>query len=610
MTTRKDGLPDPTGNAADTKDSLPPGSPEELRRRAEEKAGNESYPELAALSPDIARRLFHDLRVHQIELEMQNEELRRTQDALEASRARYFDLYDLAPVGYLTISEHGLILESNLSAANLLGVNRNALCKERFARFIVPEEQDVYYLHCKRLFASGDPQVYELRLQRQDGVQFYSQVNAVLARDEESGASVGRITINDVTGQKRAEAALRESEERAAFKEQLYHDQKLEFVGKLAGGVAHNFNNVLMAITGYAHLIQMELRGNEPISGYVQKIIESSGKAVNLTQSLLSFSRRQPIALAPVNMNEIIKNLEPLLIQFLGETIECKILLSGKDLSIMADSGRIEQIVMNLVTNARDVMPQGGCLTVRTEMVELDGSRARELQLARAGRYTLLSISDTGIGMDEETKKRIFEPFFTTKERGKGTGIGLAMVYGTVRQHGGHIEVTSRPNQGTTFDVYLPVMEAAENRIIRNGAKTAADAAKAPEAASASPRTAKTILVAEDEAEVRDVVVAILKHAGYGVISSANGKDAVVKFQGHAGDVDLLLFDVMMPGMNGKEAYNEIQKIKPGVRAIFMSGYSEDTATNRAIQEEGLLFLQKPVITHKLLDTIRGALAR
>jgi CheY-like chemotaxis protein len=211
--------------------------------------------------------------------------------------------------------------------------------------------------------------------------------------------------------------------------------------------------------------------------------------------------------------------------------------------------------------------------------------------------------------MDEATMKRIFEPFFTTKERGKGTGIGLATVYGTVKQHNGHIEVASIPNQGTTFDVYLPITDAVENGSVGNDAK-AAVAARSPEAASTSSKTVKTLLVAEDEAAVRDSVVKILRHAGYRVISAGNGEDAVLKFREHAGDIDLLVFDVMMPGKNGKEAYNEIKKIKPAVKTIFMSGYSEDMATNREIQEEGLLFLQKPVIIPKLLEKIRDVLAQ
>jgi len=458
----------------------------------------------------------------------------------------------------------------------------------------------------KRLWdtiAAGNEWQGEFCNKKKNGELFW-ELAQIAPMKNEAGVITNYLAVKeDITNMKRAQ---REQEE---LKEQLFHVQKLDSVGRLAGGIAHDFNNVLMAITGYASLIQMELQGDEPISGYVRKIIESSGKAANLTQSLLAFSRRQPVSLEPANLNKIIINMEHLFFRLLGETIECKIHLADKDLTIMADSAKIEQVVMNLVTNARDAMPQGGRLTVRTEMVEPDGVRVRELNLAHNGRYALLSVSDTGTGMDEATMKRIFEPFFTTKERGKGTGIGLATVYGTVKQHNGHIEVASIPNQGTTFDVYLPITDAVENGSVGNDAK-AAVAARSPEAASTSSKTAKTLLVAEDEAAVRDSVVKILRHAGYRVISAGNGEDAVLKFREHAGDIDLLVFDVMMPGKNGKEAYNEIKKIKPAVKTIFMSGYSEDMATNREIQEEGLLFLQKPVIIPKLLEKIRDVLAQ
>ena len=378
-------------------------------------------------------------------------------------------------------------------------------------------------------------------------------------------------------------------EEQQKLKEQIYHIQKLDSVGKLAGGIAHDFNNKLMAIMGYAELAEMEIPAGNPAKDYVRKILESSVKAKELTQSLLAFSRRQPVNLSPVNLNSILCNTEYMLLKIIGNTIDCRFALTDNDIKVLADSDKIEHVLVNLINNAVDAMPDGGSLTIGTDTVVLDSKSANVHGLDKDGDYGVITVSDTGMGMDEETKAKIFEPFFTTKERGKGTGLGLPIVYGIVKQHHGHIEVISEPNKGATFRIYLPISEK--------------DAVKTGKDTTLSVRT-KTILVAEDDEGVRALVMRILERSGYHVISAINGDDAIERFEEHKDKIDMLLFDVMMPKKSGKDAYNSIRKLRPDIKILFMSGYSENIITNKEIREEGLTFIQKPMSADELLKKI------
>ena len=382
-------------------------------------------------------------------------------------------------------------------------------------------------------------------------------------------------------------------EEQEKLKEHLYHSQKLDSVGRLAGGIAHDFNNKLMAIMGYSELAVDEIDEGNPAKDYLRKILECSISARGLTQSLLSFSRRQPVSLSPVCLNSLIKNVECLLLKTLGENISCKLILTDKDIIVLADSDKMEQLLLNLVNNAVDAMPGGGTLTIGTDVVVLDRKSASEHELDKDGAYGTITITDTGMGMDEETKMKIFEPYFTTKERGKGTGLGLPIVYGIVKQHNGHIEIISEPNKGATFKIYLPIseMKAMKPDIDKN--KKAIQSVRA-----------KTILVAEDDDGVRALVSRILERAGYHVVSAVNGDDAIEKFEACKDKIDMLLFDVMMPKKGGKDAYNCIKKLMPDIKVLFMSGYSENIVTNKEIGDEGLTFIQKPMSANNLLKKI------
>ncbi len=389
--------------------------------------------------------------------------------------------------------------------------------------------------------------------------------------------------------------ARQEEEEKEELREQLYHAQKLESIGQLAGGIAHDFNNILTAIIGYGSLLQMGMKEGDPLNDYAKKILVSAEKASFLTRGILAFSRKQISNPRPLNLNELIRVTEGFLRRLIGEDVELKTSTSDKDCIVMADSGQIEQILMNLCTNARDAMTEGGTVKISTDIVELDSDFIQMHGYGEPGRYAVITVSDTGKGMDEGTSRKIFEPFFTTKEVGKGTGLGLSIVYGIVKQHNGFINVYSEPGKGTIFRIYLPMIAQA------------ADEAK-PEKHVLPVFGTETILVAEDQIEVRHLVKTALEGAGYTVITAENGNDAIKKFMENRDKIQMLLFDVIMPEKNGKEAYDEIREVAPGIKALFTSGYPEDVVNQKMILRERLHFISKPVSPAELLRKVREAL--
>lgn len=383
--------------------------------------------------------------------------------------------------------------------------------------------------------------------------------------------------------------------EHRKIQEQLLHSQKLEAVGQLAGGVAHEFNNILTAIINNVYLAKMSTEDGGPVRENLDKILKLSNNAAVVARELLAFSRKQLIDPAPLGLNDIVKGTERLLKDFIGEDIEFNIKLSDKSPVIMADRRQMEQVIINLATNARDAMPGGGSLTIETDIREMDEQFIKTHGFGSPGTYALLSVTDRGEGISEEIKQKIFEPFFTTKEVGKGTGLGLSIVYGIITQHNGHIDVHSKPGEGTTFNIYLPEIKASvreEKMLIP----------------TTSAGKQETILIAEDKDEVRHSISSVLQASGYRVIEAEDGKDAVEKFLEHKDNIALLLIDVIMPKMNGKEAYEEIREIRPGIKAIFMSGYTSDIIRIKSILEDDTVFLSKPVLPDKLLAKIREVL--
>ena len=431
-------------------DKPKPDGLDELRRHAEELLKMKKAEDARDMTgtDDFAR--WYELQVHQTELEMQNEELKRARQELEESRNKYLELYEFTPIGYFTLDKQGAILEVNLSGAALLGVERGSLARRRFQLFVETDLWSEFNSFCNRVFESDAKQTCELWLVKNDASLLYAYLEGIAMRDGEGNVKQCQIAVVDITKRKHAE------EEQVRLKDELFHARNLASVGILAGGVAHNFNNLLTVVMGYASLLLTKLKDDNPLREYVQKIINSSQIAAKLTQDLLAFSRKKPVNPQPVNMNGIIRDTEGIRTKLLRENIELRTALSDEDCFVMADSHQIMHVLMNLATNARDAMPNGGSLNICTDIVEMDDAFRRAHGFGETGKYVLISFSDTGVGMDEDTRLRIFDPFFTTKEVGKGTGLGLASMYGIVKQHNGYIDVDSAPGKGTTFKIYLP----------------------------------------------------------------------------------------------------------------------------------------------------------
>lgn len=382
--------------------------------------------------------------------------------------------------------------------------------------------------------------------------------------------------------------------ERRSLEEQLRHAQKMEAVGTLAGGVAHDFNNLLNVIIGYGGLMQLKMKPDDPLLPQLKEILAAGDRAAHLTKGLLAFCRKQVMEIRTIGLNEVIEGFRKMLARIVGEDIELRTTLSEQKLIIRADIVQIEQVLMNLAANARDAMRKGGCLAIETRPLKIDKKFMKSHGYGEPGEYALLTVSDTGAGMDEKTRERIFEPFFTTREPGKGTGLGLSIVYGIVKQHKGLINCYSEPGKGTTFRIYLPLAKAAADMVA--------------EAEELIPKGGtETILVAEDDAGVRIFMKTTLEAFGYRIIEAVDGADAVNKFRENRDSVHLLLFDLIMPRENGKDAYEDIRGIRPDIKVIFASGYAADIIQKFGI-EEGVEFISKPVSPNELLRKVREAL--
>ena len=384
--------------------------------------------------------------------------------------------------------------------------------------------------------------------------------------------------------------------EQKKLQEQLIHAQKMEAVGELAGGVAHDFNNILTAILGYGYMLRMKVEQDDTLREYADRILTSSEKASKLTQSLLAFSRKQIINLQPVNLNNLISDLSKMLSRLITEDIHLELYISVDKITVLGDKAQLEQVVMNLTTNAKDALPEGGSIIIETEVVQMDNDYVKSHGYGRPGSYALLTIADTGVGMDEQTRKRIFEPFFTTKETGKGTGLGLSIVYGIIKQHNGYINVYSELNKGTTFRIYIPLIEAEEIPITLK------------DESITSMAGTETILIAEDEESVRNLYKEALETYGYSVIEAEDGESAVSKFIENKDKIQLLILDVVMPRKNGREAYEEIITINPDIKALFTSGYTENIIHKKGILDSKFNFIRKPISPNELIRKVREIL--
>ena len=408
---------------------------------------------------------------------------------------------------------------------------------------------------------------------------------------------VKKIPLYDNQGKARFLLGIAEDiTERKQLEGKLLQSQKMEAIGQLAGGVAHDFNNILMVILGYGSMLLNDGALQSRQKEQVEQIMNAADKAAKLTSDLLAFSRKQVIKPRTMNLNDIILHVEKFLARIIGEDVQLKSAVSARDLMVDVDSGQIEQVLINLATNARDAMPRGGLLTVETTLQQIDDLFVQANGIGEPGPYAVVSVSDTGIGMAEEVRRRIFEPFFTTKDVGKGTGLGMSIVYGIIKQHNGVINVYSEPGLGTTFRIYLPLsagstLTAEESRAVH-----------------APPGGTETVLVVEDEPDLRELLERILVNAGYKVLLAANGEVAYEMFAAGKGEIGLVLMDMVMPGMSGKEACSAIRDIDPAAKVLYTSGYTMDIIKNRDLLEEGTELLMKPVRPPELLRKVREML--
>lgn len=556
----------------------------DLRRQAEKQLVGQERQIESLDRADLAK-MAHELAVHQIELEIQNEELRQSRTLAEESRDRYLDLYDFAPVGYFTLDEHCRVVEANLTGCQMLKMERRNLLRKSFNKFIDPGDSDRFYFCRKKVLENSSKQTCELKMQKADGIPFFTQLDSIRV-----GEGRLRVAVSDISERKQAE------EKMAVLQEQFRQSQKLEAIGRLAGGIAHDFNNILAIIQGYSQLCLFKIAKEDPMREDIQAIIKAGNRAANLVGHLLIFSRRQAMEMKVIELNSLLQNLEKMLRRVIGEDVELVTVMADNLGRVKVDSGQIEQILLNLAVNARDAMPSGGKLTIETANVTLDETFGQNPIGLKPGHYVMISMTDTGLGMTQKVKEQIFEPFFTTKEIGKGPGLGLSIVYGIVKQGGGHIGVDSGLGKGTTFRIYLPrVDEVVEE--------------EEEEEVSGLPRGNETILVVEDEEEVRKLTARILRKQGYNVLEASRGKEAFSLCEEQEGPIHLMVTDVVMPGLTGAELAKRFTELYPETKVLYMSGYTSDRfAIGHGNLEKGMEFIEKPFSIDRLAKKIREVL--
>ncbi|HEY0005583.1 MAG TPA: PAS domain S-box protein [Pyrinomonadaceae bacterium] len=507
---------------------------------------------------------------------------------LEATAHAYQQVMDNSLDVICAIDEDGKFIRVSKACEKVWGYKPEELSGKRYIELVLPDDRLKTNQAAAEIMSGTAMRDFENRYIRKDGSEAHIMWSAVWSEEDKTMFCVAR----DVTEVKRSEEALRQIEE------QLRQSQKMEAVGQLAGGVAHDFNNLLTAITGYTDLSMRKLREEDPIFHNLGEIRKAADRATSLTRQLLAFSRRQVLQPKVLDLNRIITDTEKMLARLIGEDIGLRTILDPALGSVRADPSQIEQVLMNLVINARDAMPEGGNLTVETQNVYLDADYAGRHIAVESGPYVLLAVSDTGLGMNNETKARIFEPFFTTKEHGKGTGLGLSTVYGIVKQSGGSIWVYSEPGEGTTFKIYLPRVDEVIPEYMRPGAR------------SQSTHGSETILLAEDDELVRNLAREILEESGYTVLEAPNGGAALLLCEQHEGEIDLLLTDVVMPELSGRQLAERLEKIRPRIKVVYMSGYTADAVLRRGALEDEAKFIQKPFTPDALLHKVREALER
>ena len=519
----------------------------------------------------------------------------RAEKALTQSEQRYRDLVENANSVILRMDPQGHLTFINRFAEQFFGYSREEILGRNVLGTIVPpSDSEGRNLECMIRDIAAHPERYaqnENENMRKDGTRVWVSWTNRLLCDEQQRAHEILCIGQDVTDRKRAE------EEKRKLQDQLLQSQKLESVGRLAGGVAHDFNNMLQTIIGFADLAMMDVEGNHPVQECLSEIQKAARRSAELTRQLLAFARRQTASPQPLDLNATVSGMLNMLGRLIGEQIEL-VWRPGKDLWLARmDPSQIDQILANLAVNARDAIRGVGQLVIATENVVMQGGEVVLAGDVAPGEYVVLSVSDSGVGMDRETLDRIFEPFFTTKELGEGTGLGLAMIYGIVLQNGGFIDVQSAPGQGSTFRIYLPRLAAGS-----------APETEATDEALVPRRGSETILLVEDEEVILTMGQRALESLGYIVLTAPLPSQAIALVEQHGDGIDLLITDVIMPEMNGRELFHRIQGIVPDIKVLYMSGYTADVIAEQDIQEGAVRFLQKPFTIRRLAASTRQAL--
>lgn len=569
-----------------------------LRQQAEQIANTKlvlSLEGIASLTPEDIQQVFYELQVHQIELEMQNEALRQAQVELELSHERYFDLYDLAPIGYLTLSPKGIIQEANLTASTLFNVPREALVQHPITDFILPADQDIYYLHTRKLYEQHLSQTYELHLQRADHPPFWGNITATQSRDQDQY----RLVISDITPRKQAEAAAQASHaqlEEALHKLEktqglLIKQERLAAMGQLAAGIAHDFNNILAVLMLY---VELSLQMNDVAQIYerLQVVLQQIQRAASLVEQILDFGRRAILDLKPLDLMPFLQDRIAVMRQRLPRNITLHLTVAEEPCLVLADSTRIQQLLINLILNARDAMPDGGQLFV--EVTRPSKQNSPLLPDMPEGNWVCITVRDTGEGMPDKVLQHVFEPFFTTKAPGKGSGLGLAQVYGIVKQHKGFIDVASQLNKGTTFAIYLP--------------ETGDKMTPALPPVSQPEGQGETVLIVDDNLYLIEAMADILTMMAYKTHQANNGVEALAFLQAHPDSVDVILSDLVMPEMNGHDLWHAMQEMGLKTPMIIISGHPLESAAVQEMLAEGVSgYLSKPPDMQELRLLLREA---
>lgn len=514
-------------------------------------------------------------------------ERKKLEKSLMESEKRLKTIINTEPHCVKLLNADGTLIEMN--PAGLAMIEAESLDQVKGASLyslLAPDHVTAFQSYVKKIFSGGSDTI-EFEIIGLKGTHRWLSAHSVPFRNSKGEITALLGITRDITEQRKLEDQFRQA-------------QKMEAIGQLAGGISHDFNNLLSTILGYTSLALMKMKETDPLRTNLDHVLEASKKASVLIQSLLAFSRKQIVQLSIIDINELIEKFEKFLIRVLREDIEFKTIFSDSPqggLMVMVDSGQIEQVLMNLVTNARDAMPEGGRLTIKTELFEIDENFIETHGFGKPGSYAMISVSDTGSGIDEETRKKIFEPFFTTKEVGRGTGLGLAMVYGTIKKHDGYIKVYSETGKGTTFRIYLPIATAESEKESINTNETVP-----------IQRGAETILIAEDDATLRKLTTKVLENYGYTTIEAEDGEDVIRKYSENKDRISLVILDAIMPKKNGKEAYEEMKKLRPDIKAIFVSGYTADIFGTNGVLDKKISFISKPFSPIELARKIRELL--